>query len=237
VSLQATAGNAAVASLLAQLKRPANAHAACDCLPVAGGSEEEVDDTPSGQTLQRTGDGPTVQREDSCEQPRDMSKVTSGPFRNGLSITDYFPDLASRGYPAAAGPFDTGTWVGSNVQLVGTIPSPCRPELFTLAQTVTYDRRRLNGVTAPDEGQTKDDIAKSGRDATSPPFRQEWLGDPPGYNISMADPPAVRYPSVRDYELDRSFVTSLVGPGGRATVNWATSIRIAGGTVTRNTLT
>lgn len=173
----------------------------------------------------------------SCDQPLSMSKVTSGQFQGGKSMDDYYPDLVGRGYwqhSGSAGPWNTGSRVGSNAQLFGTIPSPCRPELFSLAQTVTRTRDRINGVTNPTEGQTFDDIAKSGRNASISPFRQDWLGG--GYNISMADPPSIGYSSTTNAEWDRDFVTSLIGPGGRRSVNWSISIRIENGGVTRNTI-
>jgi hypothetical protein len=173
----------------------------------------------------------------SCDQPLSMSKVTSGQLQGGKSMDDYYPDLVGRGYwqnSGSAGPWDTGSRVGSKAQLFGTIPSPCRPELFSLAQTVTRTRDRINGVTDPTEGQTFDDIAKSGRNASVPPFRQDWLGG--GYNISMADPPSIGYSSTTNAEWDRDFVTSLKGPGGQRSVNWSISIRIENGVVTRNTI-
>jgi hypothetical protein len=87
-------------------------------------------------------------------------------------------------------------------------------------------------VIHPEEGKTFDDIAKSGRDATRPPFRQEFLGGdsaPPGYIISMADPPSTGYNAASTIEHDRDFVSSLVGPGGRKSVAWSLSTRISGG--------
>lgn len=172
-----------------------------------------------------------------CTQPMSMTKVVSGTFQGGLKMDDYYPDLVGRGYwdhGDSGGTWDTGSRVGANAQLFGTIPSPCRPEQFSLAQTVTYTRALFDGVSHPKEGIVQDDIAKSGRDASRPPFRQAWLGG--GYNISMADPPSIGYTSTSNIEFDRAFVTSLVGPGGRRSVGWSTSIRVVNGTVTRNTI-
>jgi hypothetical protein len=169
-----------------------------------------------------------------------MHKVTSGAFLGGLTINDYYPDIASRGYPATAGPFDVGGRAGANVQLYGVIPSPCLPDQFHLEQTITRTRLRRDGVADPTEGTTVDDIAKSGRDASRAPFRQEFLGGgtaPLGYVISMADPPSTGYNSTSNIEHDRDFVTSLVGPGGRQSVSWSLSTRISGGVVTKNVLT
>ncbi|MBV8299378.1 MAG: hypothetical protein JO083_07530 [Candidatus Eremiobacteraeota bacterium] len=162
-----------------------------------------------------------------------MTKVTSGKFQNGLNVYSYFPDLSGRG-SGDAGPFDTGTRVGSCVQLIGTFPSPCRPELFSLAQTVTYAKKVVNGAHDPKEGVAQDDIAKSGRDASTAPFRQDWLGG--GYNASMADPPATTYSATDNIELDRNWTTSLVGTGGRKSVDWSSSIRVVNGKVTQNTV-
>ncbi|QGZ90598.1 eCIS core domain-containing protein [Microcystis aeruginosa] len=172
-----------------------------------------------------------------CAQPMSMTKVVSGIFQGGLKMDDYYPYLAGGGFwqhADSGGTWDTGNRVGANAQLFGTIPSPCRPEQFSLAQTVTYTRALFDGVRHPKEGIVQDDIAKSGQDASRPPFRQAWLGG--GYNISMADPPSVPYTSTSNIEFDRSFVTSLVGPGGRRSVNWSTSIQVVNGTVTRNTI-
>jgi hypothetical protein len=163
-----------------------------------------------------------------------MDKVISGAFQNKLSLADYYPDLVGRGYwlhGDTGGTWDTGTRVGANAQLYGTFRIPCRPDIFSLAQTVTYTNTVMNGVRHPKQGVVQDDIAKSGRDATRAPFRQEWSNV-----ISMADPPSLSYGPGTNAEWDRSFVTSLVGPGGRRSVNWSTSIRIVGGSVTRNTI-
>lgn len=171
-----------------------------------------------------------------------MNALISGAFLGGLTMDSYYPDLVGKGYyehPDTAGTFDTGSRVGGNVQLYGVIASPCEPSAFRLAQTVRRTRYRINGVIHPEEGKTFDDIAKSGRDATRPPFRQEFLGGgtaPPGYIISMADPPSTGYSAASTIEHDRDFVTSLIGPGGGRSVSWSLSTRISGGSVTRNVL-
>ncbi len=206
-----------------------------DKQPIANNDAYSIFELPNGDSGSGVGSGGGGST--SCDQPLSMNKVTSGSFQGGKSMDDYYPDLVGRGFwqhSGSAGPWDTGSRVGSSVQLYGTIPSPCRPELFSLAQTVTRTRDRINGVTDPTEGQTLDDIAKSGRDASRPPFRQDWLGG--GYNISMADPPSIGYSSTTNAEWDRDFVTSLVGPGGRSSVSWSVSIRIKDGSVTRNTV-
>jgi hypothetical protein len=212
-------------------------------IPATGGLMEEIVDQPpeDGGTAPAPAPGPEAA--DFCQQPTSMNKLTSGNFLGGLTMDSYYPDLAGKGYylhPGTGGAFDTGSRVGANIQLYGVIPSPCSPPTFKLAQTVTRTRYRINGVIHPEEGKTFDDIAKSGRDATRPPFRQEFLGGgdaPLGYIISMADPPSTGYNAASTIEHDRDFVSSLVGPGGRQSVTWSLSTRISGGTVTRNVLT
>jgi len=185
--------------------------------------------------------GPAPASAETCDQPRDMIKVTSGSFLGGLTIDSYYPDLAYRGYPANAGPFDLGNRVGSSVQLVGVIPSPCNPSSFTVAQTYSVTRARFNGVKHPLEGQSGDDHARSGRNTAASPFRQEFLGGgsaPLGYIISFADPPSIPYDATTTTaEFDANFVSSLVGPGGRKSVDWSVSVRISGGKVTTNSVT
>jgi hypothetical protein len=172
-----------------------------------------------------------------------MNKVTSGSFVGGLSMDDYYPYLAGGGFylhPGVAGPFDTGSRAGANVQLYGVIASPCDPRGFRLGQTITRTRFRINGTVSPEEGRTFDDIAKSGQNASGPPFRQEFLGGgnaPLGYVISMADPTSTPYRPTDTIEHDRDFVTTLTGPSGSQSVAWALSTRITAGVVTRNVLT
>lgn len=200
-------------------------------LPTAGESGEIVDEPQGGVTDQ----GPSLetnQTEYTCDRPLSMRAVTSGSFEGGLTMASYYPDLAGRGFwqhGGTAGTWGTGTRVGANVQLIGSFQIPCRPNLYQFAQTVTYTRARFNGVRHPKEGVPQDDIAKSGRDFTRPPARQDWFN-----NISIADPPSIPYTATSNVEFDRSFATSLVGPGGRRSVNWSTSIRIVKGRVTRN---
>ena len=206
--------------------------------PEADESTTFVNQPPTGGSKAPTAPPAAVPKGDSCAVPFAMTKVTSGPFQGGYTMDDYFPKHTGKGlwsHPDTAGSFDTGKRAGSNVQLYGTFPSPCRPELFSLAQTVTHDKAIFDGVRDPDEGKTIDDIATTKSDASRPPFRRDWLGG--GYNVSMADPPSLLYSAVRSAEWDRTFVTSLVGSGGRASVTWQTSIRVVNGKLTRNTVT
>jgi len=166
--------------------------------------------------------------------PLSMTKVTSGPFQGGKKMDDYFPDLVGQGlwqHGDTAGPWDTGTWAGSNVQLIGTHPSGCDSSKYTLGQTVKYDKAIFNGTHHADEGKTMDDVKASGRDQSQAPFRHVWDD-----KISMADPPSFKYSAVQDVEFDRTFVTSLSGPGGTVSVTWQTSIAASGGKLTKNTV-
>jgi hypothetical protein len=175
-----------------------------------------------------------------CDQPIGMHKVVSGSFLGGRSMDDYYPDLAGMGlwqHGASGGPFNTGSRVGANAQLWGDFRIPCRPDLFSLAQTVTYARAIFNGVHDPNEGVVQDDIAASGRDYSRAPARQEFGPAGGGWAISMADPPSIGLTPTLNAEFDRDFVTTLIGPTGRSAVNWSTSIRVVNGSVTRNTIT
>jgi hypothetical protein len=226
---------------------PAAGERSSQTIPTADGGEQDIfEPLPTRNKQTPAGPSPvgTASATDSCSQPLSMNKVISGPFLGGLTMDSYFPDLSGRGFwdhAGTGGPFDTGRQAGGNAQLYGVIPSPCNPSQFHLEQTANPVRFRIGGVPHPLEGTTFDDIARSGRDASRAPFRQDFLGggtSPPGYIISMADPPSVGYSSSRpDIERDTNFVTSLVGPGGRRSISWSQSVRVAGGTVTTNTLT
>jgi hypothetical protein len=207
-------------------------------------AEKEVIDLPPG------GGGGTVTppaAADACAQPRSMHKRTSGALLNGLTMDSYYPDLTGGGYwdhAGTAGVFDVvmpgvGRTAGASVQLYGVIPGPCLPSQYRLEQTAKKTRYRIDGAVQPEEGKTVDDIAASRRDASRAPFRQDFLGGgaaPRGYIISMADPPSTPYRGSSNIELDRDFVTSLAGPGGRKSVSWSTSTRISRGRVTHNTV-
>lgn len=171
-----------------------------------------------------------------CDAPLLMRRVISGPFKHGLTMDDYYPTLSGHDYWAHAGsggPFRTSKYAGSNVQLIGLIPSSCDPRDFRLKQNVEFAVNRVNGVVHPLEGKTIDDIANARQDASHPPFRQEKR-DALGTHISMADGPAALFRGQANLELDRNFETSLVGPGGSQSVTWSQSIRFVNGKVTRN---
>lgn len=173
----------------------------------------------------------------SCDVPMSMTKITSGAFAGGLAMGDYYPDLVGRGFwmnGATGGAWDTGSRAGVNVQLFGTVPSPCLPGQYTLEQSVTRDWEKINGVETSRSGTTSDDIAASGRDQSRAPFRQLFLGN--GLNISMADPPSAAYSSTLDVDYKKRFVTSLRGPGGRQSVNWTIELKTSGGSVVTNSV-
>jgi hypothetical protein len=209
-------------------------------LPSSEESEDKIINLPKGGGAKAGAPAPASSS--PCGQPKSMHKLTSGKFLGGLTMDSYYPHLKGRGeygHPDTAGTFDTGTWVGANVQLYGVIPVTCPSKSFTLEQTVTHPRLRFNGVADPQEGKTIDDIANSGRDYSRPPRRQEFLRGPAApfdYIISMADPPGVRRIRKGSIEIDSNFKTSLVGPGGRQSVTWSTSTRISNGRVIRNIL-
>jgi hypothetical protein len=207
------------------------------------GADDDVDLVPED-----TGVGPAApvhnepvpMESGSCGQPRSMHKRTSGPFLNGLTPASYFPDLASRDYPAEAGPFDVQNRAGSSIQLYGVIPGPCNAGDFLIAQTATVTRNRINGARHELEGQTVDDHKRSGRDTNDFPFRQDFLGGgaaPPGTIISWCDVPSVTYGASTSVEFDMTLTSSVSGSGGSVSADWSISIRITDGKVTSNTIT
>ncbi|MFQ6024756.1 MAG: hypothetical protein ACE5NW_18740 [Acidiferrobacterales bacterium] len=246
--LQSSLGNQGIQRLLQYDSVPVRYNRPIVSVPPLGAKDEIVDiprfvitPVPIEAPPTSNNDGSTLQRNDdatSCDEPMSMTKVTSGAFQGALSMGDYYPDLVGRGYwdhGDTAGPWDTGSRAGVNVQLFGTVPSPCRPDQFHLEQTVTRERERINGTPTAREGTSADDIANSGRDASTAPFRQLWLGG--GLNISMADPPSAAYSATRDIDIKKHFVTSLAGPGGKRSVNWTIELKIENGTVTKNAVT
>jgi hypothetical protein len=200
--------------------------------------EPEVISLPENEGGGGTTAGGGILTPGPCDAPLLMRRVTSGPFKHGLTMDDYYPTLSGNDYWAhagTAGPFRTSKYAGSNVQLIGLIPSTCDPRDFRLEQKVHFTRDRVDGVVDPLEGQTLDDIANAHQDASRPPFRQERR-DNLGIHISMADAPAARFRGQPNLELDRDFESSLVGPGGSQSVTWSQSIRFVNGKVTRNDL-
>ena len=180
-----------------------------------------------------------------------MTKVTSGRLHgklqdgSDLSMLDYFPDQLGKGVLRdirTAGPFIRDNIAGANVQLYGTILSGCRPELFSLRQTITHTVDKKDGVSTAKEGTSVDDIKESGKDASKAPFRQDWLDDD-GYHISMADMPAyyelgrAAFSSYTNIEFVKDFVTSLVGSAGETSVNWSYRLKIEDGKVIENEVT
>ncbi|MDA4122698.1 MAG: hypothetical protein OK456_05895, partial [Thaumarchaeota archaeon] len=154
-------------------------------------------------TIQRQAlpDEPDEPGKTECDEPRSMIKVTRGAFKGGKKLEDYYGGASGRwwAHGGTAGPFDTGTHAGANVQLIGTVASPCKPETFHLKQwvSVTKDRRSGSKYAGSDEGRSFEDAPV--------PVRQTWLGDPPGLNISSADAPAADYKTNpgSSLELDR----------------------------------
>lgn len=190
---------------------------------------------------------PILQRQggavNACTTPTTMRKVTSGKFEGGKTLDDYFPDLVAQGSWGAsdtAGTFDNGSRAGSAVQLIGVYPSPCWPDPgknFTLGQTVTVVRARADDKKImergkPLEGQKIDDIKRSGRDQSKPPFRQEF-----NFSISMADPiSGIPYAPLKSYEFEANLTTSISGAGGSKSVDWGITVEASAGKVTKNEL-
>jgi hypothetical protein len=214
-------------------------------LPLEPEEEQEYEEEePEVVSLPENGGGgggaaggaPAIRGTGPCDEPLLMRRVLSGPFKHGLTMDDYYPTLSGHdywGHAGSGGPFQTSKYAGSNVQLIGLIPSSCDPRDFRLKQTVEHAVNRVNGVAHPLEGKTLDDIASARQDASRAPFRQEKR-DALGIHISMADAPAARFRGQPNLELDRNFVTSLVGPGGSQSVTWSQSIRFVNGRVTKN---
>ncbi|HEX9990087.1 MAG TPA: DUF4157 domain-containing protein [Chloroflexia bacterium] len=187
---------------------------------------------------------PLLQRQadtSTCHKPTSMRAVISGKFEGGKTMDDYFPDLVGKGFWGkndTAGTFDNGTRAGSSVQLIGEYPSPCAPGTganFTLGQMATIKRARADGKKMmengkPLEGQTLDDIKRSGRDQSKPPFRQEF-----SFAVSMADPiSGIPYNTLKSYEWEVDLTTSLTGKDGSKSVNWGVTVEASGGKVTKN---
>lgn len=199
---------------------------------------------PARPSVSAGQDTPRLQRQGAagtrCDAPERMRKVISGTFEGGKTLDDYFPDQVGRGIWSSnntAGPFDTGSRAGSAVQLIGELPIPCATSSAptTLGQRVTIVRARANGRKMQEggrdfEGQTLDDIARSGRDQSRAPFRQTWTGA-----VTMADPiSGIPYAGLRSYEFECNLTTSLTGAGGSVSVGWGITIEASGGRVTKN---
>lgn len=196
-----------------------------------------AEDSPSLQP----GGPAALQRQavDTTACPLEMRKVISGKFEGGKTLDDYYPDLVGAkvwGAKDTAGPFDNGERAGSAVQLIGQYAAPCKPEfVYTLAQSATTIRFRMNGKKAMEkgkafEGTTFDDIKRSGRDATKAPFRQEF-----GFAVTMADPiSGAPYSKLTSYEFEVNLTASITGPDGTKSVGWGVTIEASGGKVTKN---
>ncbi|MCX7114207.1 MAG: DUF4157 domain-containing protein [Proteobacteria bacterium] len=186
---------------------------------------------------------PSLQRQFGarwCDNPSQMRKVTSGTFEGGKTLDDYFPDLVGRGAWGSnntAGPFDNGSRAGSAVQLIGELPIPCdaNGNLTVLGQSANIVRARANGRQMMEggralEGQTINDIQRSGRDSSRSPFRQTWVN-----SVSMADPiSGIPYSTLASYEWEVNLTTSLTGGGGTVSTGWGVTVEARGGRVTRN---
>ncbi|MBI1928432.1 hypothetical protein HYR99_29835 [Candidatus Poribacteria bacterium] len=166
--------------------------------------------------------------------------VTSGAFQGGKTLDDYYPDLTSRGYWAAtdqAGPFDTGSRVGVAVQIIAT----CTGNRSECGITQCYT---IPATTYPGEAVINtpvDDIARSGRDVTSSPFRQDI-----GTNrLSWADPASYSYnnSTLAHFSAKNVFVSCVEScrececNWERCCVEWMWEVEVKNGTVVKNTVT
>ena len=189
-----------------------------------------------------TGGGVAAAGTVSCDAPINMNKVISGKFKYGKSLNDYYPDLVGTktwGSKDTAGPFDNGFRAGSSVQLYGEFLSPCVDQGNNLAieQQVTIKRMRGDGKKImeggkPLEGQTINDIKRSGRDASKAPFRQTV-----SFAVTFADPiSGAPYSMFKSYDFEADLTSSLVGSAGKASVNWGVTVQSAAGKITKNTV-
>jgi hypothetical protein len=190
----------------------------------------------SGLTLQRCSKTPSATTA-VVKDPIQMRKVISGPLEGGKKVSDHFPDIVgtnSWGSDTTAGPFDNGVRAGSVVQLIGEIPAGVSHSEYTLTQTITVSRLRIDGTADALEGTTLDDIARSGRDQSTAPFRQVW-----GNNVSMCDPiSGVPYNTLTSYDFAANATSGIQHSSGSSkTVAWSVQVQAAGGTVTKNTVT
>jgi hypothetical protein len=178
----------------------------------------------------------------TCDNPTTMRKVTSGKFEGSKTLDDYYPDLVGKGFwdkNDAAGPFDNGTRAGSALQFIGEYPSPCagNGSQFTFSQATTIVRARADGKKLmeggkPFEGQTIDDIKRSGRDQSKAPFRQTF-----DFAVSIPDAiSGIPYSTLKTYEFDVKSTVKLSGVGGAKSVDWGIVTEAKGGKVTKNIL-
>jgi len=183
---------------------------------------------------------PAVLQRAGCDSPVSMRKVTTGKFEGGKTLDDYYPDLVGAkmwGKNDTAGPFDSGNRAGSAVQLIAEYPSPCTSSGagITISQTITWVKLRANGKKVAEkgkaiEGQTYDDIAHSGRDASKAPFRQQF-----SFAVSIADPiSGVPYAGLDSYECEVKLTTTASGGGETKSVDWGITVEAAKGKVTKN---
>jgi hypothetical protein len=196
---------------------------------------EGQDDPPPGQDGPGGSDAPPPHRP-PVDLPPDRccvtaaEVVTAGAFQGGKKLADYFPDLVTpgtgdrspywSGAGATAGGFDLGTRTGAAVQLVGTVEGTrarCSiTQHFVIERSNFPGAGRPYGDTAP-VGQRTDDIAKSGRDSSRPPFRQDIGTD----KISFADPPSRPYGPGSTFSRKQRFESCFVSlPTSQPACTW-----------------
>jgi len=175
---------------------------------------------------------PERDKENSCDcEPIEVYVVVRGNFEGSKTMDDYYPDLKNTGsyvHPERAGEFDTGSRVGVNVQIVGKVkgnPSKCK-----LNQELLVERENINGDTSR-QGNSYDDIKKSGRDATKSPFKQIF-----NQKISFADPPSYAYGPGTEIDSKRFFTSCVIACDDKrkCCVRWSLEIKVENGRVTKN---
>jgi len=197
---------------------------------------------PDGLQASQPSSQPTC---DCCCAER-MDAVVKGKFVGGKTINDYFPDLKGTDFvnnkkPGVAGPFSNKTHIGIQVQLPSDVSGDgkkCSLEQWAWVQSmVVAGRQQMK------PGTNIDDMKRSGRDQSKPPFRQYINGSP-----SMADPVGIA--NLLDSELITWFTTCVNSGDGKndkakdhckykkCCVKWKVEIKIdAIGRVTTNNAT
>ena len=92
---------------------------------------------------------------------------------------------------------------------------------------------KMDGKSHALEGQTLDDVARSGRDQSTTPFRQTWDN-----KVTMCDPiSGVPYNTLKTYDFAADATTSIVHKDGASkSVNWGVKLKAKDGKVTVNTV-
>ena len=182
----------------------------------------EDGDDPQGDDDDDPSDPDTTGKEKRC-CVTDAEIVTDGAFQGGKKLGDYYPDLAQpdgsstywSGDGSQGGAFDTGSRTGGAVQIIGTMEGD--RDCCTMTQHFVVEESNYPGGDVGPVGESVDDIARSGRDPSGPPFRQNIGGN----QISMADPPSAPYGPPNDFKRKLRFTTCFVSyPDSKPECEW-----------------